>query len=100
MGGMGLKMIPMLVRHFLARPVWALGHSNWIISFPLTAHIPTWHPHIFYSDRKPFYCNLYTNMSAFLTKSEFLASINFVCLHISIMVSIANLIIKLNSNIR
>ena len=48
MGGMGLKMIPMLVRHFLARPVWALGHSNWIISFPLTAHIPTWHPHIFY----------------------------------------------------
>ena len=24
-----------------------LGHSNWIISFPLTTHIPTLHPHVF-----------------------------------------------------
>ena len=23
------------------------GHSNWIISFPLTARIPTLHPHVF-----------------------------------------------------
>ena len=38
-------------------------------------------------------------MSAFVTKTEFLASINFVFTHFN-MVSVVNLIIKLNLNIR
>ena len=75
--------------------VWvSLGHSNWIISFPLTACIPTLHPHVLILsryflviDKKLFhfsyygkeyfsfvrgdlYYNFYTNRSAFLTKSE------------------------------
>ena len=52
-----------------------LGHSNWIISFLLTACIPTLHPHAIIISRYLMrnFCNLYAKMSALRTKSELLA---------------------------